>query len=82
MNFHHTFTCVAYRQELMSQFKEQKLAFLAGLNAVCGSDTPHLNELRSWLQSCVEDEFEIPQRGDNASVGLDLGFFVSVHRCC
>lgn len=68
MDFQQAFTRVDYRQELMSQSRDQKLAFLAGLNAVCSNDTPHLNELCSWLQSCIEDELEIPQRGDREVV--------------
>jgi hypothetical protein len=46
--------------EMNAASEDQKRAFLAGLNAVCNSSTPTLNELRDWLASTLETEVVEP----------------------
>ena len=54
---------IDYRIELLDSTEDQQRAFLAGLEAICREDTPHLNELRDWLRSLLESEAQIqPQR--------------------
>jgi len=67
-DFDHAFTRVDYRLELADQPKDQKLAFLAGLAAVCTAKTPKLCELRDWLESTIEEDEPIPTRSDREIV--------------
>ena len=68
IDFDHAFTRVDYRLELDTQSKDQKLAFLAGLEAVCTADTPKLCELRDWLKSTIEEDEPVPTRRDREVV--------------
>ena len=67
IDFDQAFTRVDYRLELETQPKDQKLAFLAGLEAVCAADTPKLCELRDWLKSTIEEAEPILTRSDSQS---------------
>ena len=68
IDFDYAFTRVNYRLDLDTQPKDRKLAFLAGLEAVCTAKTPQLCELRAWLKSTIEEDESIPMRSNREVV--------------